>query len=44
MYQLAFQREPTRREAVAARSLVVEHGLVALARVLVNSNEFVVVE
>ena len=44
MYQVVFQREPSEREALSARTLVEEHGLGSLARALLNSNEFVIVE
>lgn len=44
LIQYLFQREPTERELSAAQELVNEHGGMWLARVLLNSNEFVVVE
>lgn len=40
-YRLAFQRAPLEPEAAAARRLVDGHGLRALCRVILNSNEFV---
>jgi len=43
-WQLALQREPTVEEFRVAEELVRDHGLSALARVLFNSNEFVIVE
>jgi hypothetical protein len=44
LMQYLFQREPMPRELAAARGLVEEHGLMWLARVLLNSNEFVIIE
>ena len=44
MYRLAFGRTPTADEAKLSAALVVKHGLPALARVLFNANEFVVIE
>jgi hypothetical protein len=43
-WQLAYQRDPTEKEAEIAAKLGSEHGLKALCRVLYNSNEFVTVE
>ncbi|MGH9676468.1 MAG: DUF1553 domain-containing protein, partial [Candidatus Acidiferrum sp.] len=40
-FRLAFGREPTVREATAARELVQKHGMATLCRALVNANEFV---
>ena len=40
-FELAFAREPSASERQAAERLVVEHGLVALCRALLNSNELV---
>src|SRR5258705_9474691 len=42
-FQLAFNREPTSEESVAARALVEEHGLIALCRGLLNAGEFLYV-
>ncbi len=39
-FRLAFQREPTPTESIAAVRLVREHGLAALCRGLFNANEF----
>jgi len=39
-FQLAFGRSPTESEVTASTSVVNEHGLVTLCRVLLNSNEF----
>ncbi len=44
MYRLAFGRTPTDDEAKLTAALVAKHGLPALARVLFNANEFVVIE
>lgn len=43
-YRLAFGRLPDEREQKAASTLVSGHGPGALARVLFNSNEFIVIE
>ena len=43
-FLLAFAREPSPEEAVAAGDLVREHGLPALTRALFNANEFVHIE
>ncbi len=43
-YRLAFGREPSKDEATLAAAFVRKHGLAAFARVLFNSNEFVVIE
>jgi len=40
-FELAFARQPTTTERAAADRLVAEHGLVALCRALLNSNELV---
>ncbi|MFO0898778.1 MAG: DUF1553 domain-containing protein [Pirellulales bacterium] len=40
-FELAFAREPSASERRAAERLVTEHGLVALCRALLNSNELV---
>jgi len=42
-WQLAFQRKPTTDEVQDAAELVHEHGLAALCRALLNSNEFLFV-
>lgn len=39
-FEIAFQREPTADEAVAAVSLIREHGLPAFCRAILNANEF----
>ncbi|MAI73680.1 MAG: hypothetical protein CMM01_22660, partial [Rhodopirellula sp.] len=39
-YRRMFQREPNATELELARQVVKEHGLPTLARVLFNSNEF----
>jgi hypothetical protein len=39
-WQLVYQRDPTRDEVVDAVALVQSHGLPALCRALLNSNEF----
>jgi hypothetical protein len=43
-WQLAYGRAPTAEEAKLAAKLVADHGLKALCRVLLNSNEFVTVD
>ncbi len=43
-FQLAFQREPTEKEAAAAINLVTSQGLAALCRALLNANEFLYVD
>jgi hypothetical protein len=43
-WQLAHQRDPRTDELELARTLVKEHGLPALCRVLFNSNEFLTVD
>ncbi len=43
-FRLAFQREPSATEAVAAARLVRDHGLPALCRALFNANEFLFVD
>ncbi len=44
MYRIALSRDPSQEEATGAADLVGKRGLAVLARVLFNSNEFVVVE
>jgi hypothetical protein len=39
-FQVAFQRDPRPAERMAARRLAAEHGVAALCRVLLNTNEF----
>ncbi|MFN6050139.1 MAG: DUF1553 domain-containing protein, partial [Planctomycetia bacterium] len=41
MFQLAFGRMPTPDELARAGTLVKEHGLKAMARVILNSNELI---
>jgi hypothetical protein len=43
-YHLAFQRDPRPAESDLARRLAAAHGLAALCRALLNSNEFLMVE
>ena len=43
-FQLAFQREPSKREAEAGTRLMREAGLAHLCRMLLNANEFVTLE
>ena len=43
-FQLAFQREPSDKESIAAIKLVTDHGLAALCRALLNANEFLYVD
>ena len=43
-YRLVLQRDPTMEERGRATRLVEQHGVRALARVLFNSNEFLVIE
>ncbi len=43
-YRLVLQRDPTKDERHRAARLVEQHGIRALARVLFNSNEFLVIE
>jgi hypothetical protein len=43
-FRLAFQREPTAREAEAAEILVRAAGLATFCRMLLNANEFVTLE
>jgi hypothetical protein len=43
-FQWSFGRDPAPDEQSAARSLVVSHGLAALARAIFNSNEFLYVD
>jgi len=42
-FLLALQREPTTEELAASSAVVREHGLAAVCRALVNSNEFLFV-
>ena len=44
MWQLVFQREPVEKELAAATELVRQHGLESLGRVLLNANEFLLVD
>ena len=44
VFALAFQRAPSERELAAATALVKSHGLPALCRAVLNSNEFVFVD
>ena len=39
-FRVALQRDPDAQEAAVCESLIREHGLAALGRALVNSNEF----
>ena len=39
-FRLTLQRDPDPREAAVSEALVREHGLSALCRALMNSNEF----
>jgi hypothetical protein len=41
---LAFSRDPTAEEMDICRDLANEHGLPAVARVILNSNEFLFIE
>jgi hypothetical protein len=41
MFQLAFGRMPNPDELARADTLVKEHGLKAMARVILNSNELI---
>ena len=43
-YRLVLQRDPSMEEFARAAKLVEKHGVRALARVLFNSNEFLVIE
>jgi hypothetical protein len=43
-YQWSFGRDPTSDEQIEAHSVVVSHGLAALARAMFNSNEFLYVD
>ncbi|MBX3400067.1 MAG: DUF1553 domain-containing protein [Gemmataceae bacterium] len=43
-YRLAYGRDPSKDEAALSAAFVAKHGLTAFARVLFNSNEFVVIE
>ena len=43
-FRLAFGREPSERERVAAVALVRDHGAAALCRALYNANEFLYVD
>ena len=42
--RLAYQREPTRDELTAMTAFAEKHGLAALCRTLLNSNEFLFVD
>ncbi len=44
IFQLAYNRQPTEEEMAICRDLANEHGLPAVARVVLNSNEFLFVE
>jgi hypothetical protein len=44
MWQLVFQSEPGEKELAAATELVRQHGLESLGRVLLNANEFLLVD
>ncbi|MFN0126187.1 MAG: hypothetical protein ACKV19_05825 [Verrucomicrobiales bacterium] len=44
LYQLAYGRPPDEEEAVLGVELAATHGLPALARVLLNSHEFLAIE
>ncbi|MFT4550521.1 MAG: hypothetical protein ACI8XO_004126, partial [Verrucomicrobiales bacterium] len=44
LYELAYGRAPDDEELALGAELAAAHGLAALARVLFNSNEFVVIE
>jgi hypothetical protein len=44
VYQLAYQRRPNEAEALLTLQFVSEHGLPALCRVVLNSNEFLIIE
>jgi Protein of unknown function (DUF1553) len=39
-FELAFGRSPKQQEAVAARDLIKQHGLVIFCRAMLNANEF----
>ena len=43
-YRLLFQREPSATESGAAHALIAKHGLRALCRALLNSNELIYLE
>jgi hypothetical protein len=43
-FRLAFQREPTRKELSDFSAYASQHGLPAMCRVLLNSNEFLFVD
>ena len=43
LFELAFNREPSREEQAGALALIQEHGLPALCRAVLNANEFVFV-
>lgn len=44
LWSLAFQREPTASESTGAYALLNQHGLPALCRALLNSNELIYIE
>lgn len=44
IFRLAFQRDPSAVEKAAAEKLVRDHGLPALARAVLNANEFLQVD
>ena len=44
VFQLSFQRDPTPQESAAAVKLIGEYGLPALARALLNANEFLYID
>jgi hypothetical protein len=44
LYRLILARSPSTDEVKEATALVAKHGLPALARVLFNCNEFVVIQ
>ncbi len=43
-YQFAYQRDPTRKEIIAAKKLIDVYGLDAFCRALLNSNELIYVD
>ncbi|MEQ9070741.1 MAG: DUF1553 domain-containing protein, partial [Gimesia chilikensis] len=43
LFELVYQRPPRPEEAAVSREFVSQHGLSALCRVLLNSNEFLYV-
>ena len=44
VFQLTFARHPTAQEVQAALTLANQHGLAALCRALLNSNELIYVD